>query len=331
MLCSLRGWSSISPRFLISRSPSPTRFPPGTTARPRSDHRIRARGDDRRRRRFRSRRRADRNVFDNDGTLWCEQPMYFQVIFAFDRIKAMAPKHPEWKDTEPFKSVLDRRPEGAWRDRREGAARDHGRDACRHDRRGVQPIVTDWIATRPASTISPAVQPVRLPADARAARVSAGQRLQDVHRLRRRHRVHAAVGREGLRHSAGASRRQQRRGEVRDGCRTASRSLLKSRRSNSSTTARASPSASTASSAAGRSWRSATPTATCRCCNVHDGRRRARGSLSSSTTPMREREYAYDRQSHVGKLDKALDEATAKGWTVVDMKKDWNTIFRLEK
>lgn len=39
------------------------------------------------------------------------------------------------------------------------------------------------------------------------------------------------------------------------------------------------------------------------------------------------REWAYDRQSHVGKLDKALDEATAKGWTVVDMKADWNKVF----
>lgn len=45
-------------------------------------------------------------TFDNDGTLWSEQPMYFQVQFAFDRIKALAPKHPEWKDKEPFQSVL---------------------------------------------------------------------------------------------------------------------------------------------------------------------------------------------------------------------------------
>ena len=45
-------------------------------------------------------------TFDNDGTLWCEQPAYFQFLFALDRIKAMAPAHPEWKDTEPFKSVL---------------------------------------------------------------------------------------------------------------------------------------------------------------------------------------------------------------------------------
>ena len=46
-------------------------------------------------------------VFDNDGTLWAEQPMYTQLAFALDRIKALAPKHPEWKTTQPFKGVLD--------------------------------------------------------------------------------------------------------------------------------------------------------------------------------------------------------------------------------
>ncbi len=45
-------------------------------------------------------------TFDNDGTLWCEQPMYFQLFFALDRVKALAPQHPEWKTKEPFASVL---------------------------------------------------------------------------------------------------------------------------------------------------------------------------------------------------------------------------------
>jgi hypothetical protein len=45
-------------------------------------------------------------TFDNDGTLWCEQPMYFQLLFALDRVKALAPKHPEWKTKEPFASLL---------------------------------------------------------------------------------------------------------------------------------------------------------------------------------------------------------------------------------
>ena len=45
-------------------------------------------------------------TFDNDGTLWCEQPMYFQFLFALDRVKALAPQHPEWKTKEPFASLL---------------------------------------------------------------------------------------------------------------------------------------------------------------------------------------------------------------------------------
>jgi hypothetical protein len=45
-------------------------------------------------------------TFDNDGTLWAEQPMYFQLLFALDRVKALAPQHPEWKGKEPFASLL---------------------------------------------------------------------------------------------------------------------------------------------------------------------------------------------------------------------------------
>jgi len=51
---------------------------------------------------------ADRiAVFDNDGTLWSEQPMYFQLAFALDRVKALAPRHPEWKNQQPFKAALE--------------------------------------------------------------------------------------------------------------------------------------------------------------------------------------------------------------------------------
>jgi phosphoserine phosphatase len=46
-------------------------------------------------------------VFDNDGTLWSEQPMYVQLAFALDRVKALAPQHPEWKDKQPFKAALE--------------------------------------------------------------------------------------------------------------------------------------------------------------------------------------------------------------------------------
>jgi len=46
-------------------------------------------------------------VFDNDGTLWSEQPYYFQLAFAFDRLQALEPEHPEWKETQPFKAALE--------------------------------------------------------------------------------------------------------------------------------------------------------------------------------------------------------------------------------
>jgi phosphoserine phosphatase len=45
-------------------------------------------------------------VFDNDGTLWAEQPMYFQLIYALDQVRALAPDHPEWADTDPFRAVI---------------------------------------------------------------------------------------------------------------------------------------------------------------------------------------------------------------------------------
>ena len=46
-------------------------------------------------------------TFDNDGTLWSEQPLYFQLQFAIDRVKQLAPEHPEWKTEQPFQAVLE--------------------------------------------------------------------------------------------------------------------------------------------------------------------------------------------------------------------------------
>jgi hypothetical protein len=46
-------------------------------------------------------------VFDNDGTLWSEKPLYFQLLFVIDRVKELAPDHPEWQTEQPFKAVLE--------------------------------------------------------------------------------------------------------------------------------------------------------------------------------------------------------------------------------
>jgi len=86
-------------------------------------------------------------VFDNDGTLWSEQPMYFQALFIFDRIKALAPQHPEWKDKEPFASVLKGDVKsalaGGERALLEMAMATHAGTTTEEFER----IVSDWIAT----------------------------------------------------------------------------------------------------------------------------------------------------------------------------------------
>ena len=87
---------------------------------------------------------------------------------------------------------------------------------------------------------------------------------------------------------------------------------------------------STSSSAGARFSPSATRMATCRCCSGRPPGSGARFMGIVHHTDA-EREWAYDRNSHIGRLDKALDEATAKGWTVVSMKTDWKRIFAFEK
>ena len=77
-------------------------------------------------------------TFDNDGTLWAEQPMYFQLLFALDRVKALAPQHPEWKDKEPFASLLKGDVKGALAGGEPAMLETRHGHARRHDHRGVR-------------------------------------------------------------------------------------------------------------------------------------------------------------------------------------------------
>jgi len=86
-------------------------------------------------------------TFDNDGTLWSEQPLYFQLLFIVDRVKALAPQHPEWKTEEPFRSVLTGDMKGALAGGQAGVvkmlmATHAGMTTDEFDK-----IVTDWLAT----------------------------------------------------------------------------------------------------------------------------------------------------------------------------------------
>ena len=86
-------------------------------------------------------------TFDNDGTLWSEQPVYFQIMFALDRIKALAPQHPEWKTTEPFKTILSGDRAALAKLGQKGlldvvAATHAGMSVAEFEK-----LVTDWLAT----------------------------------------------------------------------------------------------------------------------------------------------------------------------------------------
>jgi hypothetical protein len=76
-------------------------------------------------------------VFDNDGTLWVEEPLPTEVFYTLDEIKRMAPQHPEWKNKQPYAAVLNNDMKGPRGDGREGPDAVVPGDAQRHDHGGV--------------------------------------------------------------------------------------------------------------------------------------------------------------------------------------------------
>ena len=205
-------------------------------------------------------------TFDQDGTTWVEQPLYGQGLFALDRLAEMAPEHPEWKETEPFKSVLTgdhaamaKFTEKDWMEIVAVTHAGMSTDRLRGDRRRLAAEVEEPLLRPPGHR-------AHLPADARGDGLPARQRLPHLHRHRRRPGVRPGLLRGRLRHPARAGRRLQHRDQVRDEGRQAgadarAQGLLHRRRR------RQGRSASTSSSASARRSPSATPTATRRCCN----------------------------------------------------------------
>jgi hypothetical protein len=153
-------------------------------------------------------------VFDNDGNLWAEQPMYFQAMFIFDRIQQLAPQHPEWQTQEPFASVLKGDVKAALAGGKpallEMAMATHAGVTTEE----FEQIARDWISTfRHPQTGKLLTEMVYQPMLELLDYLRANK-LQDVHRLRGRHRVHAALERESIRHPARAGHRQQHQDAV---------------------------------------------------------------------------------------------------------------------
>jgi phosphoglycolate phosphatase-like HAD superfamily hydrolase len=268
-------------------------------------------------------------TFDNDGTLWIEQPYYFQLAFAIDRIKAMAPQHPEWKTKQPFKALLDG-------DKQALAAA--GKDgllqimAVTHSGMTVEDFtktVIDWTQTarhprfnRPYTEL--VYQPMlELLAYLRANGfkdfiVSGG----GVEFMRPWTERVYGIPPEQVVGSSGEVKFQTRA----DG----KPELLKIGKIEFIDDGPGKPVG--INRFIGRRpifafGNSDGDLAMLQWTMAGDGPRFA-GLVHHTDATL---EYAYDRDSKVGKLDQALDEATVKGWTVVDMKSDWKAIFPAEK
>jgi phosphoserine phosphatase len=267
-------------------------------------------------------------TFDNDGTLWCEQPLYVQLLFIFDRVKALAPQHPEWQVRQPFKAILNNDEktylafgETGWT------------EVLAATQAGMTPeefhqLVMDWLATaRHPRFRRPYTECVYQP----MLELLTFLRENDFQNF-----IVSGGGIEFMRPWTGkiygvppervVGSTIKTKFEIRNG-----QPLLMRL-----------PEVNFVDDGPGK------PVGIIQ----HIGRRplMAFGNSDGDLEMLQwttagsgarfglivhhtdaQREYAYDRHSTVGRLDKALDAATRHGWTVVDMKKDWKTIFPFER
>ena len=264
-------------------------------------------------------------TFDNDGTLWIEQPMYVQLAFILDRVKALAPQNPGWKTKQPFQAVLDGDMKAVAASGEKGLMQLMAVTHAGMTSEEFAKIASDWIASaRDQRFKRPYTELVYQP----MLELLAYLRVNGFKTF-----IVSGGGIEFMRPWAekiyGIPPEQvvgssiKTRFEMRDG-----RPILFRL-----------PEINFIDDKAGKPLG----------INQHIGRRplAAFGNSDGDLEMLQyttlsgggarfglivhhtdaEREYAYDRQSHIGKLDKALDAAAINKWTVVDMKNDWKRIF----
>jgi len=267
-------------------------------------------------------------VFDNDGTLWSEQPFYFQLAFALDRVKMLAPQHPEWKTQQPFKAVLENDIKALGASGEKGLAQLVMATHAGMTTTAFEQIVREWIQKavhprfhRPYTSV--VYQPM----------------LELLTYLREqgfKTYIVSGGGIEFMRPWAeavygippeqviGSSFKTQL--EMRDGEPVLVRL----------------PEIDFINDKAGKpvgiyKFIGRRPIAAF---GNSDGDLQMLQWTAAGKGPRfmmlihhtdGEREWAYDRQSHIGRLDKALDEAQSRGWTIVDMKKDWQVIYPFQQ
>jgi hypothetical protein len=263
-------------------------------------------------------------VFDNDGTLWSEQPAYFQVFFALDRIRALAPDHPEWSDEEPFRSALSSNLDAVMAHGMEGIAKLVIASHAGTTTEEFESLVDSWIQTAehpllerpfPSFAYQPMLEVLRyLRANGFKTYIVSGGGIEFMRPWTER--VYGVPPEQVVGSSI------KTRFELRDGRPVIVRL----------------PEMDFVDDGPGKPL------------GIHKfiGRRpiAAFGNSDGDLQMLQwtaagpgprlavlihhtdaEREWAYDRASKVGHLDKALDEAHARGWPVVSMRDDWRTLY----
>lgn len=263
-------------------------------------------------------------TFDNDGCLWAEKPIYVQLAFALDRVKALAPQHPEWKEKEPFASLLKDDIRGALAGGEHAIAEIVMASHAGMTSEEFEKIASDWIST------------AKHPQTGRLYKDMVYQPMLELLSYLRSNGFKTFIvsggGIEFMRpwteETYGIPSEQvvgssiKTKFEMRDGKPVLIRL----------------PEINFIDDKAGK------PVGI----QMHIGRRpiAAFGNSDGDLQMLQwatagsgarfgmivhhtdaEREWAYDRDSSVGRLDVALNEAKAKGWTVVDMKADWKVVF----
>lgn len=263
-------------------------------------------------------------TFDNDGTLWSERPVYFQLLFAIDRVKQLAAQHPEWKTTQPFQAVLDGDMEALLASGEKGLLKLVMATHAGNTTREFAGHVQHWLATaRHPRFKRPFTELVYQPMLELLAYLRAnGFKVYIV----------SGGGIEFMRPWV-----EQVYGIPPEQVVGSSIKTKFEMRENGPVLVRL-PEINFIDDKAGK------PVGI----NQHIGRRpiAAFGNSDGDLQMLQwtaagdgrrfmlllhhtdaEREYAYDRDSHIGRLDKALNEAEKHQWTVVDMKKDWNKVY----